>query len=123
MYLDLLSKPQPQQVRDRFPQTEQRDVSNKTSSSPRCRFNKCFSLSPGNSTQWRPLLPKEGGLIQVDIGGHPPFPNGSKRLSGNFGNLLFLAGFNFRGHFEGPNEGFSRSRFSMISKGMIEPPK
>jgi hypothetical protein len=62
-------------------------------------------------------------LIQVDIGGHPPFPNGSKRLSGNFGNLLFLAGFNFRGHFEGPNEGFSRSRISMIDKGMIEPPK
>jgi hypothetical protein len=53
-------------------------------------------------------------LIQVDIGGHPPFPNGSKQFSGNFGNLLFLAGFNFRGHFEGPNEGFSRSRFSMI---------
>jgi hypothetical protein len=22
--------------------------------------------------QWRPFLPKEGGLIQVDIGGHPP---------------------------------------------------
>jgi hypothetical protein len=62
-------------------------------------------------------------LIQVDIGGHPPFPNGSKQFSGNFGNLLFLAGFNFRGHFEGPNEGFSRSRFSMIAKGMIEPPK
>jgi hypothetical protein len=34
-------------------------------------------------------------MIQVDIGGHPPFPNGSKWLSGNFGNLLFLAGFNF----------------------------
>jgi hypothetical protein len=34
-------------------------------------------------------------MIQADIGGHPPFPNGSKRLSGNFGNLLFLAGFNF----------------------------
>jgi hypothetical protein len=111
----LVEQPQPQQVRDRFPQTEQRDVSSKTSSSPRCRFNKCFSLSPGNSTQWRPLLPKEGGLIQVDIGGHPPFPNGSKRLSGNFGNLLFLAGFNFRGHFEGLNEGFLRSRFSMIA--------
>jgi hypothetical protein len=73
--------------------------------------------------QWRPLLPKEGGLIQVDIGGHPPFPNGSKQFSGNFGNLLFLAGFNFWGHFEGPNEGFSRYRFSMIAKGMIEPPK
>jgi hypothetical protein len=62
-------------------------------------------------------------LIQVDIGGHPPFPNGSKQFSGHFGNLLFLAGFNFRGHFEGLNEGFSRSRFSMIAKGMIEPPK
>jgi hypothetical protein len=47
-------------------------------------------------------------LIQVDIGGHPPFPTGSKQLFGNFGNLLFLAVFNFRGHFEGPNEGFSR---------------
>jgi hypothetical protein len=47
-------------------------------------------------------------LIQVDIGGHPPFPNGSKQFSDHFGNLLFLAGFNFRGHFEGPNEGFSR---------------
>jgi hypothetical protein len=69
------------------------------------------------------LLPKEGGLIQVDIGGHPPFPNGSKWLSGNFGNLLFLAGFNFRGHFEGLNEGFSRSRFSMIFYVIIEPPK
>jgi hypothetical protein len=62
-------------------------------------------------------------LIQVDIGGHPPFPNGSKQFSGHFGNLLFLAGFNFRGHFEGPNEGFSRSRFSMIAEGIIEPPK
>jgi hypothetical protein len=28
---------------------------------------------------------------QVDIGGHPPFPTGSKQFSGNFGNLLFLA--------------------------------
>jgi hypothetical protein len=59
--------------------------------------------------QWRPLLPKEGGLIQVDIGGHPPFPTGSKQFSGNFGNLLFLAVFrvlNFRGHFEALNEGF-----------------
>jgi hypothetical protein len=62
-------------------------------------------------------------LIQVDIGGHPPFPTGSKQFSGNFGNLLFLAGFNFRGHFEGLNEGFLRSRFSMIAEGMIEPPK
>jgi hypothetical protein len=62
-------------------------------------------------------------LIQVDISGHPPFLTGSKQFSGNFGNLLFLVGFNFRGHFEGLNEGFLRSRFSMIAKGMIEPPK
>jgi hypothetical protein len=73
--------------------------------------------------QWIPLLPKEGGLIQVDIGGHPPFPTGSKQFSSNFGNLLFLAGFNFRGHFEGLNEGFLRLRFSMITKCIIEPPK
>jgi hypothetical protein len=112
----LVEQPQPQQVDDSFPQTEQRDISNKTSGSQRCRFKKCFSLSPGNSMQWRPLLPKEGGFIQVDIGGHPPFPNGSKRLSGNFGNLLFLAGFNFQGHFEGPNEGFSGSISSMTKK-------
>ena len=62
-------------------------------------------------------------MIQVDISGHPPLPNGSKRLFDNFGNLLFLTGFNFRGHFDGPNEGFSRSRFSMIAEGIIEPPK
>jgi hypothetical protein len=36
----LVYQPQSQQVHDRFPQTEQRDVSSKTSSSPRCRFNK-----------------------------------------------------------------------------------
>jgi hypothetical protein len=48
-------------------------------------------------------------LIQVDIGGHPPCPTGSKQFSGNFGNLLFLAVFNFWGHFEGLNEGFSGS--------------
>jgi hypothetical protein len=119
----LVEQPQLQQVHDRLPQTKQRDVSNNTSSSPRCRSNKRFSLSPRNSTQWRPLLLKEGGLIQVDIGGHPPFLTGSKQFSGNFGNLLFLAGFNFRGHFEGLNEGFSRLRFLIISKGMIEPPK
>jgi hypothetical protein len=73
--------------------------------------------------QWRPFILKEGGLIQVDIGGHPPFPTGPKQFSGNFGNLLFLAVFNFRGHFEGLIEGFSGSSFSMIAKGMIGPQK
>jgi hypothetical protein len=47
-------------------------------------------------------------LIQVDIHGHPHFPKESKQFSVHFGNSLFLAGFNFRGHFEGPNEYFSR---------------
>jgi hypothetical protein len=63
------------------------------------------------------LLPKDGGLIQVDISGHPPYPTSSKQFFGNFGNLLFLAVFNFWGHFEGPNEGFSGSIFSNIAKG------
>jgi hypothetical protein len=48
---------------------------------------------------WLCFLP----LIQVDIGGHPPFPNGSKHtFQVDIGgwqfwqfNLLFLAGFNF----------------------------
>jgi hypothetical protein len=73
--------------------------------------------------QWRPFLPKEGGLIQVDIGGHPPFPTGSKQFSGQFWQFTIFSSFNFRGHFEGLNEGFLGSSFSMISKGMIEPPK
>jgi len=62
-------------------------------------------------------------VIQVDIGGHPPFPNGSRQFSCHFGNLLFLAGFHFRGPFEDLNEVFLRLRFSMIAEGMIEPPK
>jgi hypothetical protein len=48
-------------------------------------------------------------MIQVDIGGHPPFPAGSKQLSSNFGNLLFLAVFhvlNFQSYFEALNEVF-----------------
>jgi hypothetical protein len=45
-------------------------------------------------------------LIQVDIGGHPPSPTGSKHVSSNFGNLLSLAFFNFRGHFEALNDVF-----------------
>ena len=59
----------------------------------------------------------------MDIGVHPPFSIGSKQFFDNFGSLLFLAGFNFRGHFEGLNEDFSRSRFSMMDEGMIEPQK
>jgi hypothetical protein len=56
-------------------------------------------------------------MIQVDIGGHPPFPTGSKQFSGNFDNLLFLTVFSFWVHFEGLNEGFLGSIFAMIVKG------
>jgi hypothetical protein len=77
----------------------------------------CFE--PAGKGGWPPI----STWIKVDIGGHPPFPAGSKQISGNFGNLLFLAGFNFRGHFEGLNEGFLRLRLSLIAKGMIYPPK
>ena len=45
-------------------------------------------------------------MIQVDIGGHRPSPTGLKHVSGNFGNLLFLAGFNFQGHLEARNDVF-----------------
>ena len=55
----------------------------------------------------------------MDIGDHPPFPTGLKQFYDKFGNLLFLTVFNFRGHFEGPNEGFLRSRLSIIVEGMI----
>ena len=47
-----------------------------------------------------------GKMIQVDIGGHPPSPTGPKHVSSNFGNLLFLAVFNFQGHFEALNDVF-----------------
>ena len=49
----------------------------------------------------------------MDIGGHPPFPTVSKQFSGNFGNLLFLAVFIFRGHFEALNDVFWESRFAI----------
>jgi hypothetical protein len=79
---DLVKKVQPFQhtVHDNLQQAKQHNFSSKASNSSRFRFNKHFSLSPGNSTQWRPFLPKEGGLIQVDIGGHPPIPTGSKQF-------------------------------------------
>jgi hypothetical protein len=52
------------------------------------------------------LLPKEGGLIQLYIGGHPPVPTGSKCCSGNLLFLAFVLFLNFPSHFEGINEVF-----------------
>jgi hypothetical protein len=61
-------------------------------------------------------------LIQVDIDGHPPFPTGSKQFSDNFGNLLFLAVFNFRGHFEALKDIFGKTGRNM-KVSSIFPPK
>jgi hypothetical protein len=65
--------------------------------------------------QWRKYIPKEGGLIQVDIDGHPPFPTGSKQFFGNFGNLLFFSNFHFWSRFEALNDVFLENMFE-ISK-------
>jgi len=48
--------------------------------------------------QWRPMLPKGGGMIQVDIGGHPPIPLGPSPLF----FFLFIAQFTIFGNFLGP---------------------
>jgi hypothetical protein len=83
-------QPYQQQVRYSLQQSMQCDFSSKASNSPRFRFSKCFPLSLGNATQWRPFLPKEGGLIQVDISGHPPIPRAQKTF---FHLGIFLAIF------------------------------
>jgi hypothetical protein len=48
---------------------------------------------PGNSTQWRPLISKEGGLIQVDIGVHPPFPKSLKTIFWQFWQFTIFSSF------------------------------
>lgn len=59
----------------------------RASGSPRTKFSKSFLISWRNSTQWGPLLPKGGGMIQVDIGVHLPSPLGPPPL--------FLLAFQF----------------------------
>jgi hypothetical protein len=56
--------------------------------------------------QWIPLLPKEGGLIQVDIGGHPPIPRAQKTVFhiGSFSAVFRVP--NFLGCFEALNDVF-----------------
>jgi hypothetical protein len=68
-------QPRHQHVCDILPQTKQHNLSNKAHNSPIFRLRKCFSLFPRHSTQWRPLFLNGVGLIQVDIGGHPPVQN------------------------------------------------
>jgi len=68
--------------------------------SPETQISKNFLISERNSTQWGPLLPKGGGMIQVDVGGHPLIAFGPPQLSlSTFQftylqhNLLFLVVF------------------------------
>jgi hypothetical protein len=62
----------------------------------------------------------------IDPGGYwwpPTFSDWLKIVFWQFWQFTIFSRFNFRGHFEGLNEGFLRSRCSMIAEGMIEPPK
>jgi hypothetical protein len=53
------------------------------------QIQQTLSPLPGHSMQWRPLLPKGGGLIQVDIGGHPPVPNSNWLILTVFSSTCF----------------------------------
>ena len=53
--------------------------------------------------QWIPLLPKEVGMIQMDISGHPPIPLAQNNCPlwqfPSYFSTVFRV-LNFRGHFE-----------------------
>ena len=65
--------------------------------------------------QWRPLPPNKGGLIQLDISGHPSIPLAQKQLFqfGSFSTIFRV--LNFQGHFEALNENFLASQLSRYS--------
>ena len=53
--------------------------------------------------QWRPMLPKGGGMIQVDIGGHSPIHLGPHHCYVSFFSVsLIVAQFTIFGNFLGP---------------------
>jgi hypothetical protein len=55
--------------------------------------------------QWKPLIPKGVGLIQVDIGGHPPIPL-SQRLVFILAIFPSFSGHKLPGPFSGPKKRF-----------------
>ena len=66
------------------------------------------------------------GLYLYDPDGYrwpPTFSNWLKTIFRQFWQFTIFSSFNFRGHFHGLNEGFFGSSSSIITKGMIEPPK
>jgi hypothetical protein len=96
-------QPLQQKNHNNLQQVKQDNFFSKASSSPRFRFKKIF---PGEFTQWRPLLPKGGGLIEVEISGHPPIPLAQNKgfHLGNF-SMVFRV-MNFQAHFEALNNFF-----------------
>jgi hypothetical protein len=78
-------QPLQQQVHDSLQQDKNDIFFNKASSAPSFKFRKILPISHGNLTQWGPLLPKGGGMIQMDLGGHPPFP-----LNHYFDNVVLI---------------------------------
>ena len=85
------------------------DIFNKSNT----QFNRICFISGRISTQWGPLLPEGGGVIQVDISGHPPIPfkppPSVRSIFKLQHNLLFIAVFrvlNFRSRFEALNDVF-----------------
>jgi hypothetical protein len=56
--------------------------------------------------QWIPFLPKGGGMIQVDIGGHPPIPLAQRPISILAVFFLVFQVLNFQGRFEALNNIF-----------------
>jgi hypothetical protein len=76
--------------------------------------------------QWGPLLPKGGGMIQVDIGGHPPIPPLLLSVFQFPHSLLFLAVFrvlNFRSRFEALNDVFWENGGSQYKLWIFFSPK
>jgi hypothetical protein len=66
-------QPLQQQVHDSLQQAKHDSFFSKASNTPSFRFSRSIPISQGNLKQWGPLLPKGGGMIRMDLGGHPPF--------------------------------------------------
>jgi hypothetical protein len=67
-------QPLQQQVHESLQQAKHDNFFSKASNTPSFIFSISLPSSQGNLTQWGPFLPKGGGMIQIDLGGHPPFP-------------------------------------------------
>jgi hypothetical protein len=66
--------------------------------------------------QWISLPPKGGGLIQMDISGHPPIPTCSHAFFINGSYFLYFRVINVQGHFEALNSVFGARNYQIIIK-------